>query len=101
MLKEQRTALKGQLKRNGELGRSEGWCFVSGDTISDRLGRDGTDMLLTIGLSFRNPRTQNRYYDNASAIGWFEKYGRSYTFEANYTGDGFLHVTALSDNDLF
>lgn len=92
---------KGQLKPNGKLGAPEGWCFVSGRTIAERLEKDGTDMLLTIGLSFRNPTTHDKRYANECAIAWFERYGRSYTFEAEYMGDECLHVTALSGNDLY
>ena len=92
---------KGQLKKNGKLGQAEGFDFVSADTIIQRLKKDGTDMKLTIGLSFRNPTTNKKPYKNRDAIEFLRKYASSYTYEAYYTGDGYLYVTALSGNDLF
>lgn len=93
---------KGQLMKDGTLGRIGGYQFVGKDVIIDRLIQDEADMSLTIGLSFRNPRTRDKRMDVNEAVAWLTKYGRSYVFEALYNGeDDMLHVTALSGNDLY
>lgn len=89
-----------QIKHNGTLGNPESFCFVTADVVADYLSRSGLPMSLTIGLSFRNPRTRDRRMDNKSAIQWLKKYGNSYTLEAYVEGD-IVSVTALSGNDLF
>lgn len=94
--------LKGQLKKDGTLGSPESFGFVTAKAIADRLAKDGTDMSLTIGLSWKNPRTRDKLFTNEAAIAWLNENRRSYTYEACYNGkDGIMHVTALSDNDLF
>ena len=92
---------KGQVKSDGKIGKPEGWCFVNWTYLRERLVEDGSDMMLTIGLSFRNPRTHDKVFKNKSAIRWFDEHGSKYTFEAEYMGDGYLHVTALSGDDMF
>lgn len=100
--KERASMLKGQLQMDGTLGEPRTFGFVSAGVIARRLLKDGSDMSLTIGLSYRNPRTHDRLYKNGDAITWLGSHTGSYTYEASYNGeDGLLHVTALSDNDLF
>ena len=93
---------KGQLRDDGTLGKIVGYQFVSAETIADRLIRDNSDMSLTIGLSFRNPRTHDKRMSINDAVDWLARYGKRYVFEAVYNGDDdLLHVTALSGNDLY
>lgn len=92
---------KGQLKKDGRLGKSETFDFIPAKVIIGRLESTGDDMKLTIGLSFRNPRTNDKHYSNADAIAFLKEFEHSYTYEAYYNGDGYLHVVALSDNDLY
>ena len=95
-------ALKGQLQQDGSLGKIQGYTFVPPHVIADRLRSDHTNMSLTIGLSFRNPRTHDKVMDLESSVDWLDQYGKMYWFEAYYNGeDELLHVTALSDNDMF
>lgn len=94
---------KGQLRANGKLGTPESFNFIPASVIAERLRHDGSDMMLTIGLRFRNPRTQDKVMPMEDAVAWLTD-GRNagfYTFEAYYTGDGYLHVDALTSNDLF
>ena len=95
---------RGQLKSNGSIGTPESFNFITADVVAERLIKDGTDMMLTIGLTFRNPRTKDKVFGNIEAIRWMrdQRNARAYTFEAWYTGsDEYLHVNALSDGDLF
>ena len=93
---------KGQLRKDGSLGKIVGFQFVSAETIADRLIHDESDMSLTIGLSFRNPRTHDKRMSINDAVDWLARYGKCYVFEAVYNGeDDLLHVTALSGNDLY
>ena len=95
-------ALKGQLQSDGSLGKIQGYTFVQPHVVADRLKKDGTKMCLTVGLSFRNPRTHNKVMDLESSQEWLEKYGRMYCLEGYYNGeDNLLYVTALSGNDMF
>jgi hypothetical protein len=91
-----------QLKKDGTLGKPETFGFVPAKVIADHLKVTGNNMSLTVGLSFRNPTTHNKPFDNIAAIRWLRDNERSYTYEACYVeGDDSLHVTALSGNDLF
>jgi len=92
--------MRGQLLSDGSLGRLGGFEFVTAQTIIERLFRDGSNMLLTIGLSFRDPKTRDKWYDNVSAIRWLRDNTRNYSYEAWYDGGEELHVNAISDNDL-
>jgi len=93
---------KGQLRGDGSIGKLEGYCFVSAETIIDRLMEKGENMALTIGLSYKNPVVNDKEMDNISAIRWVNEHALDYTFEAYYTGrDELLHVSALSATDLF
>ena len=94
------TAQTLQIKHNGTLGSPESFCFVTADVVADYLRRSNAQMSLTIGLSFRNPRTRDRRMDNKHAIQWLNEYGNSYTLEAYVEGD-VVSVTALSGNDLY
>ena len=93
---------KGQLRKDGSLGKIVGFQFVSAEVIADRLIRDDSDMSLTIGLSFRNPRTHDKRMSINDAVDWLTNHGKRYVFEAVYNGeDNLLHVNALSENDLY
>ena len=94
---------KGQLKTNGKLGAPESFNFVQAETIAERLRHDCSDMMLTVGLKFRNPRINDKVMPMDEAISWLadEKNASFYMFEAYYTGDGYLHVDAITGNDLF
>lgn len=91
-----------QLKKDGTLGSFETFGFVPAKVIADHLKDTGNNMSLTIGLSYRNPRTHDKPFDNIAAIRWLRDNARNYTYEACYVdGDDSLYVTALSGNDLF
>lgn len=90
--------MKGQLLMDGELGKLGTMSFPSAVTVIDHLQKTGHDALLTIGLSFKNPRTHDKPLDNRRAIEWVNE-NPNYMLEACYTGDDILKITALSGSD--
>ena len=90
------------LLKDGTIGEAGTFEFVPAEVISKTLKDTGGMMCLTVGLSFRNPRIRDVVMSTREATTWLGNCGKSYVFEARYVdGDQYLHVTALSGNDLF
>lgn len=94
--------MKGQLLESGNLGKAGEFDFVDASVIADHLNEHRSNVLLTVGLKFRNPRINDLEMTPREASKWLLEHNGSYVFEAWYTGnDDYLHVQALSGNDLF
>ena len=94
--------MKGQLLENGKLGKAGTFDFVDASVIADHLNESGSNVLLTVGLKFRSPRINDLEMTPREASKWLLEHNGAYVFEAWYTGsDDYLHVQALSGNDLF
>ena len=94
--------MKGQLLSSGKLGKGGTFDFIDASVIADHLNATRSDVLLTVGLKFRSPRINDLEMSHKEASKWLLEHNSSYVFEAWYTGsDDYLHVQALSGNDLF
>lgn len=94
--------MRGQLLKDGTIGKRGTFDFVDASVIAQHLNETGSDIMLTVGLSYRNPRTHNKVMSKRDAIDWLMRSNGFYVFDACYTGkDEYLHVQALSGNDLF
>ena len=93
-------ARKGQLLRDGRLGEPSMGNIIDAGVVVDYLLRTGDNAKVTIGQRYRHPRVYDRELDNINAIRFVRECAGKYFFEAYCTGDGFLYVTALSENDL-
>ena len=90
------------LLKDGSIGEAGLFEFVPAEVIAKQLKDTGGIMSLTVGLSFRNPRIKDVIMGTREAIQWLGNCGKSYVLEARYSEDDqYLHVTALSGNDLF
>lgn len=90
------------LLSDGTIGKAKPFEFVPPEVILKRLEDTGGLMCLTVGLSYRNPRIHDVVMGTREAVRWLENCGHSYMLEASYRDDDqYLHVTALSGNDLF
>lgn len=94
--------MKGQLLSNGKLGKAGTFDFIDASVIADHLNASSTNVLLTVGLKFRNPRINDLEMTPREASKWLLEHNNFYVYEAWYTDrDEYLHVQAYSGNDLF
>ena len=90
------------LTRTGKLGHARPYEFVPNKVLSKHIMDEETNVCLTVGLSFRNPRINNKRMSWDDALRWLDKAGSLYVYEACYKDDDdALYVNALSGNDLF
>lgn len=80
----------------------EATMFVSNRKAIEFINKAPIDspILLTIGLSYMNPRTHNKPLTHEEAIEWVETHGGEYHIKA-FTRNGDHHLNAYTDNYLW
>ena len=87
--------MKNNIKRICELAFAE----KAATAIEDGYGRDYPSKL-TIGLSYRNPRTHNKPMTSGALVDYIREFGRSYWWDVSDNGFE-LSASAYSGNDMF
>lgn len=92
----------GVIKKMITKGKTIMFDFINTDEAIEFINDVPEDepILLTIGLSYRNPNTHNKPLTHEEAIEWAKNHGNNYTLEAS-TYNGAHHLNAYTANDLW